>query len=317
MTVRPLPLAVSLVAGIMATLPASAGASVAFGVLPQSLTEAAVAAPQKCGAPVAPAMGAMQPVLRVSRMDKASAILGGRSSALERMRQQQSGQGAVETGVPASTSLAPAAARSGFTGAAGCQSLAMPVIQPHMVGAGITQHALGSDDFLASKRLPVRHTSFDAEWNRVRSQGLSRSTVANLARFAPGPANLSTLAAVNSWANTRIRYVEDRDLYGQADYWASASLTLSRRAGDCEDIAIAKMQLLAALGVPRSDMYLTVARDLVRNADHALLVVKLGGKYWLLDNSTNELLDASRSYDYRPIMSFSQSHKWLHGYSRL
>jgi predicted transglutaminase-like cysteine proteinase len=75
-----------------------------------------------------------------------------------------------------------------------------------------------------------------------------------------------------------------------------------------------KLQLLAAMGVPRGDMYLTIARDLTRRADHALLVVKLDGKHWLLDNSTNLLLDARESYDYRPILSYSAAGTWLHGY---
>jgi predicted transglutaminase-like cysteine proteinase len=74
------------------------------------------------------------------------------------------------------------------------------------------------------------------------------------------------------------------------------------------------MQLLGAIGVPASDMYLTIARDLARNADHAMLVVRLDGRFWLLDNATDELLDASRSYDYRPILSYNSQGKWLHGY---
>jgi len=31
---------------------------------------------------------------------------------------------------------------------------------------------------------------------------------------------------------------------------------------------------------------------------------------------TDKLLDGAMSYDYRPIMSFSASGKWLHGYTR-
>jgi predicted transglutaminase-like cysteine proteinase len=77
---------------------------------------------------------------------------------------------------------------------------------------------------------------------------------------------------------------------------------------------MAKMQLLAALGVHRDAMYLTIARDTVRAADHALLVVKMGDKAWLLDNSTDRVLDASESYDYRPIVSFSENKRWIHGY---
>ncbi len=121
------------------------------------------------------------------------------------------------------------------------------------------------------------------------------------------------LSAVNAWTNTRVRDVEDAVQYGQADYWASARTTLTRGAGDCEDVAIAKLQILAAMGVNRSDLYLTITRDLIRNADHAVLIVKLGGKFWLLDNSTDQVLDAAQSNNYRPIMSFSTTRSWLHG----
>ena len=191
---------------------------------------------------------------------------------------------------------------------------ALPGLAPALALATPLQ---GDDDFLASKRLRIKRTSFDAAWARVQRQSLSRATVAELSRMSSSRTNLALVTAVNAWANARIRYVEDSVLYGKADYWAGANTTLRRRAGDCEDIAIAKLQLLATLGVPRSDMYLTVARDLVRNADHAMLVVKLDGRNWLLDNATSEVLDASKSYDYRPIMSFSMTGKWLHGYSGL
>jgi len=175
----------------------------------------------------------------------------------------------------------------------------------------------GSEDFLASKRLTVSHTSFDASWRRVNAEKLTTSAASGLSRLTSSRVSISTLTAVNAWTNAKIRYVEDSVLYGRPDYWAGARTTLSRKAGDCEDIAIVKMQILAAAGVKKSDMYLTIARDLVRNADHAMLIVKLDGRHWLLDNSTNELLDASTSHDYRPIMSFSADRKWLHGYSRL
>jgi predicted transglutaminase-like cysteine proteinase len=61
-------------------------------------------------------------------------------------------------------------------------------------------------------------------------------------------------------------------------------------------------------------MTLTIARDTVRNADHAMLIVTLDGRHYLLDNSTDELLDGSRSNDYRPIFSYSGSERWVHGF---
>lgn len=208
--------------------------------------------------------------------------------------------------------LEPAAGGFSCSGGAGGMTSARFATPTYVPLLG--RRTMGSDDFLSSKRLPVSHTTFDAAWVRVQAGTLPRGAV----RRALGSANQAVtrdhIAAINAWTNSTVRYVEDRDLYGRSDYWANARATLKRRAGDCEDIAIAKMQLLAAMGVPRDNMYLTIARDLARNADHAMLVVKFDGQHLLLDNATNDLLDASRSYDYRPILSFSTAQKWLHGY---
>lgn len=241
---------------------------------------------------------------------KSQAILGGRVSRLDMITQQQNAASTslVASGALSSATLTPAAA------ARDCQQMVLPSAKPFNFQPGTGQKPFSSDDFLASKRLPVQRTVFDAQWTRVSQGGVSRRLANALTRSVPGAVSRGTLASVNSWTNSRVRYVDDRVQYGRPDYWAGARATLSRRAGDCEDIAIVKMQLLSAIGVSRNDMYLTIARDLARNSDHAVLVVKLDDKYWLLDNATNELLDASNSYDYRPILTYSQSGKWLHGY---
>lgn len=260
-----------------------------------------------------------------SGQSKAAALLGGQLSQLELMRQQQAGAAAVAAPQVAgfAFSAVPEPGAGGVTQpgswTAGCStgfglSVRTALPPPGYGAAPLLAPSSGPDAILASKRLAIRNTPFDREWNRVRGSGLSRSAAARVFGRGRGALNLTTLSAVNSWANTTIRYVEDRELYGQADRWATAGETLRRRAGDCEDIAIVKMQLLASQGIDRDDMQLVIARDLVRGSDHAVLVVRLGDRNWLLDNATDELLDASLSYDYRPIMSFSQGNKWIHGY---
>lgn len=298
-------------ASALALLPSSAFAAVGFGALPQHIATAAASMGQ-CDTAFVPAAGNVQMISAPAALNKASAILGGRASRLEQITREQAGL------VPAAAIPGPGqSSAQSAPGVPSCNRLVLPSATPSSMERGPAKPLLGGDDFLASKRLRIQRTSFDAAWDRVQRQGLSQGAVAELSRMSSGRANLALVAAVNAWANARIRYVEDKVLYGKADYWASAQTTLQRRAGDCEDIAITKLQLLAALGVPRSDMFLTVARDLARNADHAMLVVKLDGRNWLLDNATSEVLDATRSYDYRPIMSFSTSGKWLHGYSGL
>ena len=272
---------------------------------------AAFGGAQGCGAGLDPRLG--QPAAQGPA--KSAAILGGQVSQLDLIRQQQAGGGgnaiasAAASTVPG-TGLAPAAAPMN------CQRLALPSSPLSGFQPGLRRSPVPADpdDFLGSRRLVVRKTAFDSAWNRVSHEGLSRGYVTALMGSTPGTPTTSTLATVNAWSNARIRYEEDSKLYHRADYWASAGATLKRGAGDCEDIAIAKMQILAALGVPRADMYLTIARDLDRRADHALLIVKLDGRYWLLDNATDRLLNGSQSYDYQPVLSFNSSQKWLHGY---
>ena len=286
-----------------AALPAAAHASVALaGTMPLALAAAASFEQGQCAAFAQPASGEARVV--PAALSKSVAILGGQVSALEMMRQQQAGL--ASPGAAAKLPGAGMIPRSGGE----CAMFVRPQSDFAAMRPGLGVRAPGADDFLASRRLAVRKTGFDAQWNRVRRGTIS----AGLAGVSGGHPGQATIAAVNSWANAKIRYVEDRELYGQADYWADARTTLRRRAGDCEDIAVAKMALLAGAGVRREDMYLTIARDLARNADHALLVVKSEGRFWLLDNNTDRLLDASAANDYRPILSYSAGGKWLHGY---
>jgi len=297
----------------MALAPNVAIAATGFDIGTPANEFAGLQSPSRCGLAPQPALGQTVAVVSPAPVDKMSALLGGQRSKLDAMRQQQAGGLLGASTMPLRFTLGE---RAALPSSATCAALALPSLNLRIFAPADGVQPVESDDFLASKRLPIAHTGFDGAWKRVQRQRLPRAITAGLSRMAPRTGD-AMLGAVNAWANARIRYVEDKDLYGQADYWAAAPQTLKRGAGDCEDIAIVKMQALAALGVPQSDMYLTIARDTVRNADHAMLVVKLDGRHWLLDNAVDRVLDASGGNDYRPIMSFSTSRKWLHGYSQL
>lgn len=164
--------------------------------------------------------------------------------------------------------------------------------------------------FLASKLLPTERTGFDREWRRVRDITLGSQCAAMLLGAAlPRGLSRQSVEAVNRWANRNIRYVDDV----RGDRWADAAQTLREHKGDCEDLAILKMQLLAALGIPTGAMYLSLVRDRIRRRDHAVLVVRLGPTAWILDDASDRLLDGTGANDYQPVMSFSEGRKWLHG----
>ncbi|WP_066552238.1 transglutaminase-like cysteine peptidase [Croceicoccus bisphenolivorans] len=238
-------------------------------------------------------------------------------SALERMRLQQENPAAATMGAsfaemakPADFAPAVVADNSPLVPAAfggiGCAEL-FDSVQP---GIARPQY-----DFLESRILPVSTTTFDADWTRVSGKAGSAAVRKAVLKIGGGEGAMADrIATVNAWVNRRVAYTPDAKLYGKADYWASASETLARGKGDCEDYAIAKMDILAAMGVAREDMYLTIARDLVRRDDHAILIVKLEGRSILLDNASDELIDGDVANDYRPILSFNADKRFLHGY---
>lgn len=257
------------------------------------------------GMPLA-AINPLQPASQNAPATKSQAILGGATSALDQIRDAQESVVAIaaqpEVLAPAAGGIRPEAAAACTPWTSSAAGFVQPQASP-----------LTGEDFLASKRLTIGHTSFDRDWRRVQGQTISTARYTQLVGGGPHD-TMSTLRLVNAWVNHRIAYTEDRQLFSRADFWAGARQTLKLGRGDCEDIALTKMQLLIAAGVPREALVLTIARDLVRNADHAVLIVRDADRYYLLDNATDEVLDASTSHDYRPVLSFGQTQTWLHGY---
>ena len=238
---------------------------------------------------------------------KSEAILDGAPSALERIRMMQAAPAVIGAGL----TLADAASQAESCHVATVSpqqavQLASPAHSP------VTAQIAGRpSDFLASSRIPIAHTRFDADWARVSAKHLSARSIEQ-SMGSPASDKLALIGQVNRWANGRIAYRADSPRYHGGDYWADAVQTLRSGRGDCEDIAIVKYQALLSLGIAPSDMYLTIAHDLVRHADHALLVVRHEGRFYVLDDSTDALLDGSDANEYRPILSFGEG-KWLHG----
>ncbi|MEO8175163.1 MAG: transglutaminase-like cysteine peptidase [Sphingomicrobium sp.] len=180
--------------------------------------------------------------------------------------------------------------------------------------SGFGHHvSTGRPDVFGSIALAVRHTPLDRQWRRVARHRVDGSA-AMFATALRKRAELDRIEAVNHFVNDRVKFVDDASQYGREDLWVAASDTLRRRRGDCEDYAIAKLQMLRAAGVADRDLYLVIARDLIRRADHALLVVRVGERMVVLDNGTDQLLDADDASDYRPVLTFSTNGAWTHGY---
>lgn len=165
-------------------------------------------------------------------------------------------------------------------------------------------------DLFSMAAVPVGKVSPQRKWEQARFGALADH---------PGPwdellAQASQVAAgnpvpmINQWVNWHVRYRDDAG----GDEWANAGTTLERGFGDCEDFALAKMALLAALGIPADEMFLVLLRD-GRAEQHAVLVVNRDSRRYVLDNRTDKLLTADQIDDYTPILSFSGPFAWTYG----
>ena len=232
-----------------------------------------------------------------SSMSKSEAILGGAPSALAAIRAQQSGQ--------------PATALNRAIAPASPGALYRPAVMPYV------RQAVSSDrpDIFNSVALSIGRSPLSTRWNQVAGAGVAGAASAYAASLR-GRDAIAKLEAVNSYINARVRFVDDRVQFGVTDRWLTASETLSRGRGDCEDYAIAKRAMLRAAGFSDKDLYLVVLKDLTRRADHAVLVVRAAGRFLVLDNGTDRIVDSSDVQDYKPVLTFTAGRSYTHGYRR-
>ncbi len=229
-------------------------------------------------------------------MTKTDAILGGTPSALAAITSQQGGR-------PLYSSYVVPAARNA-------------ALQPAV--ANFVRQPVSTDrpDVFNSVALSIGRSPLDARWHQVSGAGVGGNAGAFAASLRAAGL-FARLEAVNSYVNARVRFVDDRVQFGVADRWQVPSDTLSRGRGDCEDFALAKRAMLRAAGVPDRDLYLVVLKDLSRRADHAVLVVRAAGRFLVLDNGTDRIVDSADISDYRPMLTFAAAGRsYTHGYRR-
>lgn len=171
----------------------------------------------------------------------------------------------------------------------------------------------GKPDIFGTIALKVRNTPLDGQWRIANA--LLRGHAASFARSLRSETRRTRIEAINHYVNSRVRFADDSRLHRRPDVWAAANDTLRRRRGDCEDYAIAKLQMLRAAGFSDRDLYLVILKDLVRRSDHAVVVVRSDQRMFVLDNTTDEILDSESIADYRPILTFAAAGgTWTHGY---
>jgi predicted transglutaminase-like cysteine proteinase len=214
---------------------------------------------------------------------------------------------AIRTRAPATVQLAnaPLPGRNGKVQPAVLRTWTAPL-------GGVSLPAAAPDVF-GSSALAIGRTPVDAKWRSVNHIQAAGSLSGEIVAKVRGESARAQIERVNTWVNRHITFTDDIRS-GEADHWSNADESLRRGAGDCEDYAIAKLQILRAAGFDERDLYLVLVRDLVRRADHAILVARVDGRLVVLDSNTDRIVSAETAQDYQPLMSFSGDRSWIHGY---
>ena len=126
------------------------------------------------------------------------------------------------------------------------------------------------------------------------------------------PSDREKLSKVNHFYNSRIRFVNDIDLWGVQDYWATPIEFLCKNAGDCEDFAIAKYFTLKAMGVAEEKLNIAYVKAIQYNIAHMVLTYysEPGAEPLVLDNLIDSIDPASKRTDLMPVFSFNGLGLW-------
>jgi len=109
------------------------------------------------------------------------------------------------------------------------------------------------------------------------------------------------LGWINRAVNLSIKPMSDWAQYGHADFWASPLQTVGSGAGDCEDYAIAKYAALREAGISPRDLRLLIVQDNLRRTHHAVLAVRDGEEWLILDNRAMAMVTIEEARQYYPL----------------
>ena len=138
---------------------------------------------------------------------------------------------------------------------------------------------------------------------------------------AQGMPDEQKIVLVNDFFNTRIRWMEDPEAWGQKDYWATPLEVMGNRKGDCEDFAIAKYATLLLAGVDVNKMRITYVKARIGgpysdvHAAHMVLAYypTPGADPKILDNLVTQIQPASLRPDLTPVFGFNSNGLWVGG----
>ena len=193
----------------------------------------------------------------------------------------------------------------------GVDAIVTASIAPSLETTAPSRRSAPNYNVFKSVVVPVGKLPAFEQWGRV--QPAASKTVPNkfaaLVERARSLSQVEALTLVNREVNRAIKYRSDK-----GDQWQTLAQSAARGTGDCEDYAIAKMSLLAAIGFRPDQLQFIVLKDTRRQLYHAVLAVHVDGQRFILDNLSNTAASDDLFRTYKPIASFVGAKTYIHGF---
>lgn len=121
--------------------------------------------------------------------------------------------------------------------------------------------------------------------------------------------DMEKLKVVNDTMN-RLPWIADQNKYNKSDYWTTPFETITTFGGDCEDIAIAKLVALRAMGVPPDQLRLANVKINRTGEQHMVLVYIESpelppgeGNIYVLDNYVSQIREQKQRQDFTVLFT--------------
>lgn len=123
------------------------------------------------------------------------------------------------------------------------------------------------------------------------------------------------LELVNNFFN-KMKWVDDQELWGRKDYWATPIESLMNNAGDCEDFSIAKYFTLLEMGVDVEKLSISYVMYQKDNRAHMVLTYfeSKEADPLILDNVESRILQGEERRDITPIYHLNSLGVWNGSY---
>jgi predicted transglutaminase-like cysteine proteinase len=123
---------------------------------------------------------------------------------------------------------------------------------------------------------------------------------------------MAKIEFINQKVNSTIRYTSDIAQWGEPDVWSTPTAVDGKGSfdtglGDCEDYAIAKYMALKASGVSVEDLRILLVRDRTVGMDHAILAARQAGRWLILDNRWDRLIDDTKTNQFVPLFAMNDN----------